>query len=58
MYKKYFSVSIIFVLVTIISRSFSQTILGTIPIPDGEVPTSVFYVAETQKLYTANLWHV
>ncbi|MCK4250718.1 T9SS type A sorting domain-containing protein [candidate division WOR-3 bacterium] len=52
-----FSFFITFVLVTIVDISFSQTILGTIPIPDGEVPTSVFYIAETQKLYSANLWH-
>ena len=47
----------IFLLITITSSSYSQTILGKIPIPDGEVPTCAFYVPEIQRLYTANLWH-
>ena len=52
--KKYF---LIFLLIFIVRSSYSQTILGKIPIPDGNIPTCAFYVPETQKLYTANLWH-
>lgn len=52
--KKYL---LILLFVLIVRSSYSQTILGKIPIPDGDVPTCAFYVPETQKFYTANLWH-